>query len=132
MAAEIVASDGNLVQDKTGAIYDTESGLEWYPGPDQGMTWQDANAWVATLPYLGGGWRMPASDELNALHRIGDGVCNLSPLVALSGYWLWAGQTEDTASRWVFRFSYGGEGWSGQPPADGGRAIAVRERRRHH
>ncbi len=24
-------------------------------------------------------------------------------------------------------FSYGGEGWGGQPPADGGRAIAVRD-----
>ncbi len=132
MAAEIIATDGNLVHESNGAIYDTDSGLEWYPGPDRGMTWQEAHDWVAGLAELGGGWRMPDCPELDALHRIGDGVRNLTPLIPSSGYWIWAGQTRKAASRWVFGFGYGGEGWSGQAPADGGRAVAVRIRIRHH
>ena len=130
--AEIVATDGNLVREGTGAIYDTDSGLEWYPGPDQGMTWQEAHDWVDGLADLGGGWRMPECPELDALHRIGDGVRNLTPLIPFSGYWIWAGQSREAASKWVFGFGYGGEGWSGQAPEDGGRAMAVRIRVRHH
>ncbi len=132
IAAEIVATDGNLVREGSGVIYDTDSGLEWYPGPDRGMAWQEAHDWVAGLAALGGGWRMPDCPELDALHRIGDGVRNLTPLIHSSGYWIWAGQTPKDASRWVFGFGYGGEGWSGQAPADGGRAIAVRIRQKHY
>ncbi|MDJ0990762.1 MAG: hypothetical protein QNI85_12175, partial [Desulfobacterales bacterium] len=90
MAAEIVATDGNLVRESTGAIYDTDTGLEWYPGPDRGMTWEEARNWVAGLETLGGGWRMPERKELGALHRTGDGVRNLTPLIPSSGYWFWA------------------------------------------
>jgi hypothetical protein len=54
-------------------------------------------------------------------------VRNLTHLLDNTGYWFWSGQAEKSAARWLFNFSYGGEGWSGQPPADGGRAIAVRE-----
>ncbi len=132
IAAEIVATDGNLVQEASGAIYDTDTGLEWYPGPDRGMTWQEARDWVIGLTALGGGWRMPDCPELGALHRIGDGVRNLTPLIPSSGYWIWAGQTRKAASRWVFGFGFGGEGWSGQAPASGGRAIAVRIRQKHY
>ncbi|MDJ0801288.1 MAG: DUF1566 domain-containing protein [Desulfobacterales bacterium] len=132
MAAEIVATDGNLVRESTGAIYDTDTGLEWYPGPDRGMTWEEARNWVAGLAALGGGWRMPERNELGALRRTGDGVRNLTQLIPSSGYWFWAGQTRKAAFRWVFGFGYGGEGWSGQAPEDGGRTVAVRIRARHH
>ena len=129
--ARIIASDGSLVRESSGVIYDMDTGLEWYPGPDQGMNWQEARDWVAGLKALGGGWRMPEHEELDALHRIGDGVRSLTPLVPLSGYWIWTGQNRDRSSKWLFGFSYGGEGWSGQAPADGGRAMAVRVRTQH-
>jgi hypothetical protein len=130
-AGAIIATDGSLVREATGVVYDTDTGLEWYPGPDRGMTWGEAQDWIATLTLQGGGWRMPARRELVALKRIGDGVRNLTPLVPTTGYWIWAGETRDAASRWLFGFGYGGEGWSGQPPADGGRAMAVRIRQKH-
>ena len=69
---------------------------------------------------------MPSRIELDSLYHIGDGVNNITYLLDNSGYWIWAGQTENESSKWVFSFSFGGEGWNGQPPADGGRAIAVR------
>ena len=129
IGAEIVHTDRHLVRYDTGLVYDTETGLEWYAGPDKGMSWQEASDWVSGLDALGGGWRMPTHDELDALYHIGDGVNNITYLLNNSGYWIWAGSTRDSSSRWLFSFSYGGEGWPGLPPADGGRAIAVRPRR---
>ena len=126
-SAEIIARDGALVKYDTGLVQDPASGLDWYPGPDRGMSWTEARQWVVGLDVLGGGWRMPTRTELQSLFRIGDGVRHITPLLANSGYWLWAGQSPDSADRWLFGFSYGGEGWSGQAPHDGGRAIAVRE-----
>lgn len=127
--AEIVDTDRHLVRYDTGVVYDTETGLEWYAGPDEGMSWQEAKNWTTGLEALGGGWCMPSRTELKALHHIGDGVNNITHLLYNSGFWIWAGRTGDSSSRWLFSFSYGGEGWPGFPPADGGRAIAVRPRR---
>ena len=127
--AEIVYTDRHLVRYDTGVVYDTETGLEWYAGPDEGTSWQEAKNWTTGLDVFGGGWRMPTRRELKALHHIGDGVNNITYLMYNSGFWIWAGQTKASSSRWIFSFSYGGEGWPGYPPADGGRAIAVRPRR---
>ena len=127
--AEIVYTDRHLVRYNSGVVYDTELGLEWYAGPDQGTSWEEAKAWVAGLDKFGGGWRMPTRGELDSLYHIGDGVNNITYLLVNSGFWIWAGQTKKTSARWVFSFSYGGEGWPGFPPPDGGRAIAVRPRR---
>jgi hypothetical protein len=127
-SAEIIATDKDLVKYRSGVVYDLESGLEWYPGPDRGTSWQAARNWVAALDTAGDSWRMPTRSELKTLFRISDGFNDITPLLGNSGYWFWAGRTEDTASKWVFSFSYGGEGWNGPAPADGGRAIAVRNR----
>jgi hypothetical protein len=110
-------------------VYDAQSGLEWYAGPDQGMCWEEAKSWVARLDADGGGWRMPEHSELETLFRVGDGVSNITSLLSNSGYWVWAGTSQASASKWLFSFSYGGEGWGGQAPPDGGRAIAVRNRK---
>jgi hypothetical protein len=129
IGAEVVSADRHLVRYDSGVVYDTESGLEWYAGPDLGTSWEEAQIWVIGLDFLGGGWRMPTRGELDSLRHVGDGVNNITYLLVNSGYWIWAGQTEDASTRWIFSFSYGGEGWSGQPPADGGRALAVRRRK---
>ena len=71
---------------------------------------------------------MPSKKELRTLHHVGNGISNITMLLYNSGYWIWAGQTEQTASGWLFSFSYGGEGWPGVAPPDGGRALAVRKR----
>jgi hypothetical protein len=126
----IVATDKALVKYDTGVVYDPEEGLEWYAGPDRGLNWQTARNWVAALDAAGGGWRMPTRRELKTLFRISDGFNDITPLLNNSGYWIWAGQTEAAASKWVFSFSYGGEGWNGPAPADGARALAVRVRTR--
>lgn len=129
VAAEVIAVDGHLVRYDNGVVYDTESTLEWYAGPDEGVRWEDASKWVAGLDASRGKWRMPTKKELGTLHQVGDGVNNITYLLPTSGYWFWCGSTKKSSCRWVFSFSYGGEGWAGQAPADGGRAIAVRYRK---
>jgi hypothetical protein len=128
ISAEIVSTDRHLVRYESGVVYDTETGLEWFSGPDQGMSWQEAESWVNGLNKFGGEWRMPNREELETLYTVGDGVKNITPLLHNTGYWVWAGQTKEKACKWIFNFSYGGEGWDGQAPAGGGRAIAVRHR----
>lgn len=131
LGAKVVNTDGQLVQYDTGVVFDTDTGLEWYAGPDRAMNWNEAKNWVTELDAFGGGWRMPEQNELAALRRINDGVNNITYMLYSSGYWIWAGQTKDRSSKWIFSFSYGGEGWNGQAPADGGRAIGVRIRTRY-
>ena len=131
VSAEVVYSDKHLLLYDSGVVHDIESGLEWYAGPDQAMSWEEAKNWVSGIAEVGGGWRMPTKSELDTLHQVGDGINNISYLLYNSGYWMWAGQTKKSSSKWIFSFSYGGEGWNGQPPDDGGRAIAVRDRKSH-
>ena len=128
IGADVIYTDRHLVQYDSGVVYDTELGLEWYAGPDQEMSWEQAKTWVTGLDKFGGGWRMPTKRELKTLYHIGDGVNNITYLLYNSGYWIWAGPTKDLSARWIFSFSYGGEGWNGPPPPDGGRALAVRTR----
>ena len=115
-----------FVKTKNGVVADHELGLEWIAGPDKPIGWEAARLWADRLEKAGGGWRMPTKKELSTLKAIGDGVYNINPNFPTSGYWIWAGNK--LGARWLFGFSYGGEGWSGEPPPDGGRAFAVRER----
>jgi len=131
VSPEVVYTDRYLVRYDSGVVFDTESGLEWFAGPDRGTSWEEANSWVVGLDEFGGGWRMPVRSELDSLYHVGDGVNNITYLLINSGYWIWAGKTRNSSSKWIFSFSYGGEGWNGQPPDDGGRALAVRQRTRY-
>jgi hypothetical protein len=123
---EPLAVDGPFRMFANRVVLDTRNGLEWYPGPDRQTSWEQARNWVADLEVAGGGWRMPSKRELRRLFRIADGVSDITPLLYSTGYWVWAGAVRQEADRWLFRFSYGGEGWIGVAPADGGRALAVR------
>lgn len=127
---EEVLVDRHLRRYASGIVHDTRTGLEWYAGPDRAMTWEAARRLTDRLDAFGGGWRMPTLKELDALRAISDGIDTITPFFANTGYWIWAGQTPESSSRWVFGFSYGGEGWGGQAPDDGGRVIAVRPGKR--
>lgn len=106
-----------------------ETDLEWFAAPDRPMTFNEAAAWAAGLSVDGGGWRLPTLKELKALNVVGHDFGNLMPLFKNTGYWLWAQDPGGSAEKWVYRFSYGGEGWHGEAPFDGGRAVAVRKRK---
>jgi hypothetical protein len=124
---DTIAVDGPFRMFENRVVLDTRDRLEWYAGPDRQTSWEQARTWVTTLGVAGGQWRMPSKRELSRLFRIADGVSDITPLLYNTGFWIWAGATRQETDRWVFRFSYGGEGWIGVAPPDGGRALAVRK-----
>lgn len=110
-------------------IHHIDTDLEWFAAPDRPMEFKEAAAWAAALSVDGGGWRLPTLKELKTLEVVGHDFGNLIPLLRNTGYWFWGRDPDGSARKWVYRFSYGGEGWHGEAPFDGGRAVAVRKRR---
>ena len=41
--------DKSLIAYESGVVIDTETGLEWYVGPDRDTTWHEARSWVESL-----------------------------------------------------------------------------------
>ena len=62
-----VSSTGRYIVSSCGAITDRATRIEWYVGPDQETTWQQATSWVANLAACGGGWKMPTAAQLEGL-----------------------------------------------------------------
>jgi hypothetical protein len=133
---EIVYRDGSFEKYTTGVIYDKNTGLEWYAGPDRGTAWETTKAWVDNLDVDGGGWRMPTLDELKTLYKKGAGKRNLTPLFEFTGAYVWSGETRrlgdtrSSTSDWCFQFTRGREWWFHRdvlPTYE--RGFAVRSRR---
>ncbi|MGA9996083.1 MAG: DUF1566 domain-containing protein [Pyrinomonadaceae bacterium] len=51
------------------SIKDTQSGLEWFVGPDRNVTWYEAQQWTVVLANCGGSWRMPTIEEIRTLYN---------------------------------------------------------------
>lgn len=67
-----VFRDDRFIKYANGVVWDTDSGLEWYAGPDRNINWYEAKKWVENLNVAGGGWRMPTIRELGTpLKKIG-------------------------------------------------------------
>ena len=111
---------------KDGVIKDTQTGLEWYVGPDKDTNWYEANAWVNGLKVAGGGWRLPSRDELKGLYQQGVGDRNMDPGFKTSGCWVWSGKVKNVSSAWGFFFYFGSEPWYDRSYADRFRVFAVR------
>lgn len=98
---KIIERDGNFVKYDSGIVFDQNTGLEWYIGPDERTTWEDAKKWVKNLSVAGGGWRIPTREELKTLCKKFD----------TPGWYVWSGETKDSSSAWdfdfVFRFDFG-------------------------
>lgn len=112
-------------------IADSLTGLEWFVGPDNNTTWDQAKAWCTGLSVAGGGWRMPTLAEFKTLYIKGLGERNMAPCFETTGWWVWSGEVRDSSSAWLFNFHGGEEDWdscSGRYYSDDTRAFAVRSR----
>lgn len=127
--SNITARDGILVAYASGVVYDRNTGLEWYAGPDKKATWDEAKSWVENLNAAGGGWRMPTRKELKSLYKKGAGTRNMTSLLKTTGWWVWSGETKDSSSAWYFNFYSGSDDWGYRSYANGLRGFAVRSRR---
>ena len=126
---KVVAQDGRYEKYANGVVLNTETGLEWYAGPDEGTNWYEAKRWVEGLNVAGGGWRMPTMQELQNLYKIGAGKRNMTPLLKTTGWWVWSGETKGSSSAWTFDFSLGTGIWGNRTGSGSRRGFAVRSRR---
>jgi hypothetical protein len=123
----LTIQDDRYIQTVGGIVADTKTGLEWLTGPDQNTTWREAKLWVEGLSLDGGRWRMPTLNEVKALYQHGVGKRNMSPLLKTTGWYVWAGETEEDSSAWHFNHNYGNRPWLKRCPAGYGRGFAVRK-----
>jgi len=132
LETKVVALDGKFIAYASGVVYDKNTGLEWFAGPDQSTKWNQAKAWVESLNISKGGWRMPTREELKTLYKKGAGKRNMTPLLKTTGWWVWSGETMGSSSAWFFIFSFR---WNSEANYHGrhhfyyGRGFAVRSRK---
>lgn len=112
-----------------GVVYDKNTGLEWYVGPDRDTTWNEAKAWVVYLDVAGGGWRMPTRRELKNLYEEGAGTRNMTLLLKTTGWWVWSGEKEGSSDAWYFSFNFVDEVSYRRDYSSYLRGFAVRSRR---
>ncbi len=125
-----VGQDGSFIAYSTGVVFDKNTGLEWFAGPNRKTKWNEAKAWVERLNVAGGGWRMPTRDELKTLYQKGAGTDNMTPLLKTTGWFVWSGETKGSSSAWALTFNNGNEGWYGRDATYYYvRGFAVRSRR---
>ena len=120
------AQDDRFIAYENGVVKDTETGLEWFPGPDRNTNWYEAIRWVKNLTVAGGGWRVPTLKELRSLYKKGSGTRNMTPLLKTTGSWVWSDETKGSSSAWLFHFFKGNEFWGHRVYSKGGgRGFAV-------
>ena len=126
--SNVIERDGIYVAYANGIVKDTKTGLEWKAGPDKSTNWDQARSWVQNLNLDGGGWRMPTMDELEALYKKGAGDRNMTPLLKISGWAVWSGETKGSSNARYFHFRDGSRHWDDRGFSYKKRAFAVRSR----
>ncbi len=126
---KVIDRDKQFIKYRSKVVYDKNTRLEWYVGPDRGTNWNEAKSWVENLTVAGGGWRMPTRKELNSLYKKGAGKRNMTPLLKTTGWWVWSGEIKGSSSAWVFSFYFGDERWGIRGTSSSNRVFAVRFRR---
>lgn len=123
-----------------GIIFDTKTGLEWFVGPDEDTTWDEAKAWTKGFSVGGGGWKMPSlkrlkeiceKDKVAGKDMFGDEI-HLDPAFKTTGAGVWAGKLLSPNSLFAccFDFYIGCKNGSGRDWSSGKRGLAVRTARR--
>jgi hypothetical protein len=125
---EIVARDGRYVAFANGVICDCYSGLEWFPGPDKDISWEEGCRWVGDLGVGGGGWRLPYLSELRGLYKMNKKGDNISPLFEINMTDVWSSEIQDETSAWGFNFLPGNKFWTCKTLSRRFRVLAVRPR----
>jgi Protein of unknown function (DUF1566) len=127
---EIVARDGRYVAYENRVVCDCFSGLEWLPGPDRDMSWEEGYNWAKGLSTGGGGWRLPTLEELRGLYKKNKRGDNISPVFAICSTDVWScEETQDAASAWGFNFLPGNQFRTYKTYSSRFRVMAVRPRK---
>ena len=126
-SSKAVESKGRFEKYASGVVYDSQTNLQWYSGPNKPTTLKTARSWVANLKVAGGGWRMPTEMELDTLYERNSGYRNISPLFNMHGWLVWCEGKQRSTQCFFNFFGYGSEHRNGDLAHF--RAFAVRSRR---
>jgi gag-polyprotein putative aspartyl protease len=120
------APESSLVRFKRsdcGSIVDSETGLEWYIGPDSDVSWPNASAWAKHLNLCGKRWALPSIGNLKGLfdrhNTAGTGYftsgkhwpAHVDPIFSAigGGSWVWANGVMFSGNAPAFNFNQGVE-----------------------
>ena len=124
------SSDGRYEVSSEGVITDTTTHLQWYVGPNQDTTWDQAAAWVKKLSVSGGGWRLPTLDELQGIYEKNKGSdkAHIDAVFWNKNIplWVWSNETKGSSSAWNFAFDSGYRHWDDRSDSYNNRGFAVR------
>jgi hypothetical protein len=127
-AKEKISTNFTMSSEKV--ITDSKTGLEWFEGPDENTTLDDAYVWVSSLTVAGGGWRLPTIKELKTLYIKGEGNCNLPKVFQTTGWEVWTGEkVKDKPEYFTFDFMFPTESPHRWNQSRCIRAFAVRSRK---
>jgi hypothetical protein len=101
-----------FVKYDNGIVYDKETRLEWYIGPDKNMNWFEARKWADELDVAGGLWRMPRIYELSRLAITGQDGEKRLPLVMGYYRWVWSGDYHESEHVPSCAMFFGQGGWT--------------------
>ena len=90
---------------------------------------------MENVTVAGSGWRMPTIEELETLYEPARGSRNMTPLLAISGWYVWSAETKENIDiegslfARPLKFHYGGSTWIPCSYSHPIRAFAVRFQR---
>jgi uncharacterized caspase-like protein len=125
---KVIERDGVYVAYSGGVVRDPWTGLDWKAGPDRDTDWYEAKFWIEGLNIGDSGWRMPTTDELKSLYNNGAGSRNMTPLLKITGWWVWSCEKKNSEARGFNFFRHGGRFWDVCSASSGSRVLAVRDR----
>jgi len=129
------SDDGRFQAYVNGIIEDTKTGLEWYVGPQENTSWDEAEVLIFKLTVAGGGWRMPTIAELKGIAEKGKRKNEpkyLDLIFPAHGYYVWSGEVcnEKPHCAHVFTFHNDPPEILGRCHSHGCRWYAVRTRKK--
>ncbi len=134
---EVASTFENFIQYSNGIIYDKKNDIEWIIGPDKDIGWQDSVSWVSRINIDGtyngnwrNPWRMPKGKELKTLYRKRMGDRNIIPLIKISGWMAWTGETAGSKYSYAFTYHSGEEARGKKNDIVNARVFAVRYRKK--
>ncbi|MGO9016173.1 MAG: DUF1566 domain-containing protein [Dissulfurispiraceae bacterium] len=125
---------------KGGVIYDSSTGLQWAPAPNDAgyvmpnqrkaankslmrkMNYHQADEYARNLNLAGGGWRLPTIEELKSLYDTTK-PGNVDPVFNIIKNWAWTSESRGTGTMDAWAFCFDGSGCGGD--GTGGHGVNI-------
>lgn len=117
---------------KNGTVTDSETGVVWADRDNGGdINWEEARKYCAGKDNI---WQLPTVTQLQTLHDAsgkqeqicGVASCRVTPLIRLSGSWVWSNEPNGSSEAWYVTLGFGDRNSVTVGYAYAARALCVR------